>query len=93
MFKKLTTVGLAYSYFAYDKVRNLFSDDSAGLIAAIGAMIIIITLAVFLVASIFWIVGWAVLTVIGLFTTVGVVGYWATVGIGFAVAIVSSLLS
>ena len=47
-----------------------------------------IALIVFLCTFVFAIIGWAVITVVGLFTTVGSVGYFGCTAIGIAVSII-----
>ena len=53
----------------------------------------IITVIVLMACALFAIVGWAVVTIIGLFTVVNISGFFAYAGIGLAACIVATLLS
>jgi hypothetical protein len=52
-----------------------------------GSALFIISVA----SLVFWVVGWAVLAVVGIFTTVAVTGYWATAGVGLAICILGAI--
>jgi hypothetical protein len=53
------------------------------------AFVLIILIASFIP----FVVGWALLAIIGIFTTVAVTGYWATAGIGLAVLILGAVFT
>lgn len=77
----------------YDRVRGMFDESILGLISVIILIGLIINVVVFLATLVPFIAGWATLTVVGLFITVGTAGYWSTVVIGIAVFVIGSILS
>ena len=94
MFKKYLFDPLqANAAVYYDRMRNRYPDDTLGLIATICTVGLLIAAVVFIISLPFALTGWAVLTVIGLFTEIAAFGYWATAGLGLAVAIVVNLFT
>ena len=80
------------------KVNKVIEDSlewvNSGTDVAFAAIFIVggAALLIILIASlVFWVVGWAVLAVVGIFTTVAVTGYWATAGVGLAICILGAI--
>lgn len=85
MIKQIRNSVVGYVETIADKTGNIVA---ASVIVGIAVFIIV------MIASIIpFIVGWALLAVIGIFTTVAVTGYWATAGIGLAVLILGNIFT
>jgi len=83
----------AYTSFWWNRSRNVFDDNTLGLIATICMITMIAFAFIFYLSVIPWIVGWALMSIIGIFTTVLVTGYWATAGIGLATIILVKVIA
>ena len=73
----------------FDKIVSTLSDK----FGAATAFILIIIAFILIISLIPALAGWAVVTVISLFTTVTISGYWTYVIIGIAVLIVAAILN
>ena len=68
--------------------------EKTGNIAVTTAIVGLAFAVVILIASVIpFVVGWALLTIISIFTIVGVTGYWATVAVGLAALIIAVIIS
>ena len=83
----------AYASTAWARSRNVFDDSTLGLIATICMIAVIAFVFICIISVIPWIVGWALMSIIGIFTTVLVTGYWATAGIGLATIILVKVIA
>ena len=73
--------------------RRVARSQGVELLAFLAMVFLAVSGVIMLVSVIWFIVGWAVVSIIGLFTTVAITGYWAHALIGLAVIIVVKVIS